>query len=333
MKGLIVGDWEWDIYEKALADGFKRSGVEVDSFETKDYFRSNLSHFQKRLKTGPIISKINKDLIKKVHFNKFDFIFFQRPLIIKAKTINELKLVSKVICYHNDNPFHQKKKYLKNRLFYKILPYCDLTYVYRSSNITDAKRYGAKNIKVLMPYYVDGLHNKQDQIKKDIDVIFIGHYENDGRAEICEYLLENKINLVIIGPFWKAAKKYPNISQLDIKWSVEGHKYSLTLKRSKIALVFLSSNNKDVYTRRCFEIPATGTFMLAPETNELKELYIPEKECGFYNSKEELLTKIQYYLKNDKQREVIANAGYKRVIESGSNISRVKQILEDIRQL
>ena len=73
-----------------------------------------------------------------------------------------------------------------------------------------------------------------------------------------------------------------------------------------------------------------------PEFNndDLAELFKEGSEAEYFRSKQELLEKINYYLKNTKKREKIAVAGYKRLIKDGHEVTdRVKEVLENIRSL
>ena len=336
MNGLIVGDWEWDFYEKALAEGFTENGCRIDSFKV-DVKKNNLINiFQSKIKSGPLINEINKDLIKKILSGRYDFIFFYRPHHFKKSTLLKVKkeLKKKILCFHNDNPFHQKYQYFKYKRYFEILPLCDLVYVYRPSNLKDAQEFGAKNVKVLMPYYIKGFHDKKLNADKINDVIFIGHYEDDGRADMLEYLIQNNIELRIIGWNWTNLKNYEGLKRLKIKQRALGIEYIKEIKSAKIALVFLSALNKDVYTRRNFEIPAIGTFMLSQETDTLKKIFIKGTECDYFCTKEELLEKIKYYLINNTKREKIALNGKNKCRNYGfDNVSAAGKIINDIRSI
>ena len=47
-----------------------------------------------------------------------------------------------------------------------------------------------------------------------------------------------------------------------------------------------------------------------------------------YNSLDELVEKIKYYLKNDREREKIALAGQKRTLKDHTFFERAKKLLE-----
>ena len=89
--------------------------------------------------------------------------------------------------------------------------------------------------------------------------------------------------------------------------------------------------NNDKYTRRCFEIPACGTMMLAQKTNELKSLYKEGTEAAFFSGKEDLLDKIIFYLQENRYN-IIGEKGKIRAIKSGYDVnSRVKEFIDILK--
>jgi len=333
IRGIIAGDWKWEIYEKALSEGFAHFGVEVHPFNTSSYFTSRpTDRLQHKTRCGPLIRKISADLMTITGFLKPDFIFFQRPVLFPGNLIKKIKLINnstKVLVFHNDNPFIHNLKYLRYRNYFSMLPLADIVYVYRPANIDQAKQYNAKSVNLLLPYYYSGLHDISGTTPKKTDVIFIGHFEDDGRDMVLNHLINNNIELKIIGTGWEKSlieKKYIYPPQY-------GGKYVNLIKQSKIAIAFYSKLNRDVYTRRCFEIPAAGTFLLTEESIELEKILAKDIDCSYFNTKEDLLKKIQYYLKNEIKRKEIAKNGNAKIIHYHSNINRAEQILNDLAML
>lgn len=329
---LLVGRWQLEIYEEALSDGFRACGCEVVPVAWKDYIRPSnyYNYVQSKLLWGPDVLRLNKGLIKQCQEFQPDIIVLHKNLFIWQGTLERIKSQSKTILvsYNNDNPFAWGKWSLW-RHYLKSIRSCHINLFYRPSNVEHAKKVGIANPKLFLSYYVEGLHRPREAVPEQLchDVVFVGHYERDNRADILEYLLANGISVRVYGTNWNRLSAFSPIRKQDIR-RLGGKEYAEAISGSKIAIVFLSQLNKDVYTRRCFEIPACGTLMMVPDNAFLRNLFEEDVEAVFYTNKKNLLRKIQYYLQHHSERKNIALAGRNRVLrDRHDNISRARQIL------
>ncbi len=128
-----------------------------------------------------------------------------------------------------------------------------------------------------------------------------------------DYLAKNGIKINIFGSGWNK-KEFQNSHKNMIinKFDLVREDYSNAISCSKISLCFLRKANRDLHTSRSIEIPACSGFMVAERTDEHKSLFKEDKEVVYFNTKEELLEKVRYYLKNEEARKKIAKAGYER---------------------
>jgi spore maturation protein CgeB len=165
------------------------------------------------------------------------------------------------------------------------------------------------------------------------DVVFAGHCENDMRCECIAKLALDNIRVRIYGVerYWKhnlPRDIYAKVKPIPL---VFGEDYRKAICGSKIALSFFSKWNQDQYTRRVFEIPACGVFLLSERTPIMQGLFTEGVEAEFFSSAGECIEKVRFYLKNDAARRKIAEAGYSKVTTAGHDIySRMKQWLTDV---
>jgi spore maturation protein CgeB len=350
IKVLIVADWYGEIYAQAFYDSFKSLNYETYRFPWKEYFH----HYQyastyatdgNRLKAlyyrlqnnfliGPTIRKINCDLLKKCEHIRPDLTFIYRGTHIYPDTIKKIKsLGCKVFGYNNDDPFSNNYRLIYFRLwslYRRSIPHYDWIFSYRQANIKDYKAMGYHNVSLLRSYYIKEKNSPIPNATKKYDVIFIGHFEDDTRDETVKYLLDNGINIKLFGTLWDKSKFYDYFRGKigEIK-PLYGDDYNHAINQAKIALVFLSKLNNDTYTRRCFEIPATKTMMLAEYSEDQAEnLFKEGKEAEYFRNKEDLLKKVTFYLNNEEKIVNIGNAGFKRLQENSHEVSdKVKEIL------
>jgi hypothetical protein len=132
---------------------------------------------------------------------------------------------------------------------------------------------------------------------------------------------------------WRSALPRDVYQTLQPIFHVRGSDYRRALCASKIAACFFSKWNRDQYTARSWEIPACGVFLLSERTPAMQEFYCEGKEAEFFESPEEFMDKVEFYLQNEGARKKIAAAGYARVIASGNDIySRMRQWLADVTE-
>ncbi len=346
LKILIVGDWHSELHEEAVFNAFKVLGHEVLKFAWHDYFKSSnqIAAFNKKIQNrfivGPAVRRLNRDLIKTTTEFSPDMIFVYRGTHITEGTLRRIKqqhLDVTLVGYNNDDPFAKGHKYSLWRHFLKSVPAYDLMLAYRHHNLEDFLRIGAKRVELLRSWYFPERNHSvtlsaEERIKYECDVVFVGHYEDDFRTHYLEELVRQGINVKLFGPGYDwdpVLVKSPELRHLVPVRLVWGEDYNKALCGAKMALCFLSKLNRDTYTRRCFEIPATETLMISEYTNDLANLYKEGVEADFFRSKDELVDKVRLYLGNDQLRQTVAANGYRRVIESGhSVVDRMKQVLE-----
>ena len=350
MKILVVADWHGDIYAQAFYDGFEKLGEDVFKFSWKEYFHhyqysnrytidgNKLKSFyyrsQNKFLIGPVLWKINKDLIQQCEEIKPDLVFVYRGTHIYPSTIKTIKekFACKVFGYNNDDPFSDEYANYVWRYYKKSIPYYDHIFSYRWKNIHDYKAIGYESVSLLRSYYLKDKNFHIENLPIDkykCDVMFIGHFENDGRDEALKLLIENGVDIKIYGTEWENSQYYNFFIEKLGKIEPLYDDYNLALNSAKIALVFLSKLNNDTYTRRCFEIPATKTMMMAEYTDDLNSIFEEGREAEYFKNKEELLKKIQYYLSREDKLNTIGENGYKRLVNDGHEVvDRCQQILK-----
>lgn len=333
---MIIGSWRWGIYEEALARGFSSLGTKVFKFscncdETSFNIQQPFKHWRK-------IKTINNNLLSACVENRPDMLFFYRGTFILPSSIKQLKrlLPRTIICfYHNDNPYVSLKNLLKYFFFLHSLKFADITYVYRPSNLIDCLKFKAANPKLLMSHYRTDYHwwnGTFDLSQKAYDVIFAGHYENDGRVEYVKSIFNAGIDLHIFDKSWGKIFERYNWPQTNCHDRLSKAMYRETINQAKIAIVFLSGKNQDVYTRRCFEIPACGTAMLLPDNQFLRNIFVKDISAAYYNDTQSIIGSIRTLLSSQKKLESITRNAY-LVVQDHNEVARAKQITDDYNQL
>lgn len=312
-------------------------GYEVTGLDTRPtLFKMVLLKIFRRL-YGPLdLSKTNERILKSVKEFSPDIIWIDKGLTIDAKTIARVKDVSPrtlVVSYSPDdmlNPDNQSRQYLG------ALPLYDLHITTKSYNVSELKALGAKKVFFIGNGFCPDIHRPvvvTDEEKKYFggQVGFIGTYE-EARAESIAFLAKNGVPVKIWGEWPSGWAREKGINNIEIMGrEVLADEYAKAICSFDINLSFLRKANRDLQTTRSIEIPACGGFMIAERTDEHRSLFREGVEAEFFDSNEELLEKVKYYLTHGEERKQIAKAGYERCIKEGySNQERLKTIFNYI---
>lgn len=338
MKVLIVGDFEFEIYEESFFNCFKSLGHTVEKFNLKINKSGCLTKLifnaSNKYAFGFITNRLNKRLLITINIFNPDLVFIYRGRQIYDSTYRKIKSTNnkiKVFYYNNDDFLSLNYPFYFWRHVKKSLIYFDHIFCYREKNISDLYNLKFTNTSILRSYYINKynyIFNANFHIRQN-DVVFVGHFEEDGRDIYLKKIIESGVHLKLYGTGWNKSRFYNYfVKELGEIKRLNLVEYNNVLNNSKIALVFLSKRNTDSYTRRCFEIPAAGCVMLSEETLTLKSLYLENKEILFFNSIQDAVSKIKYYLNNIDILESIAISGLKRLKnDKHEALDRINEII------
>ena len=101
----------------------------------------------------------------------------------------------------------------------------------------------------------------------------------------------------------------------------------LVFKQSKINLNISLRSIKSGIPQRAFDIMGSGGFLLSNYQNDFLDYFTPGEDFDFYESKSDLLNKIDYYLANEAERLQIARNGHDKIAAAHTYRHRVREIL------
>jgi len=167
-----------------------------------------------------------------------------------------------------------------------------------------------------LPGFCDPEIHKKYNLPKIYDIVFIGNLNLEG---INAQLYSKRIELLKL-----LGEKF----NLKVFSGIYGQEMARIYSQSKI--VFNKSRRDDL-NFRIFEAMACGSLLITdrprPEVG-LEEFFQDGKHLILYNNEKDLIEKVDYYLKHEKEREEIALAGYKEVLEKHTIEHRTTQMLK-----
>jgi hypothetical protein len=344
MRVLIIGEWRYEIYEEGFSVALKALNYEVLKFSTSNFFKGFFGKIQ-LIVPFPFLSLIYMNICLYFYIlkEKPDLIFLWRPTHILP--IVFINFAGIIVTYNNDDPFgpdsHNLAPWHHKFLWFwykKLIKISNFNFFYRKINCIESYKYGSKVSLLLMPSFLPWrdkpiVLSSIDKMKFECDIVFIGHCEPDGRIDILNRIIDCKYNLKIWGNAsqWIKCAGFKNLKYKYPILPANNENYVKALSGSKIALCFLSKLNRDTYTRRCFEIPATGRLLLAERTDDLMMLFKDNEEACFFSNTDELIFKINWLLNNQSVLESISKSGLERVTRDGHDVfNRVLEFTKKI---
>jgi spore maturation protein CgeB len=126
---------------------------------------------------------------------------------------------------------------------------------------------------------------------------------------------------------------YPSLINCAENRFLTGIEKNIIFNASKISLNIHHIGEIDSLNVRSFEICGASGFQIMDYRETANNFYVIGKEIVTYNSLEELVKKINYYLKNSEERRKIALAGYKRAVKDHKLSSRLRILLNNVNKL
>jgi hypothetical protein len=351
LRVLLVGEWHSDIHEEAWRIGLQARGHEVRGIAWHGRFSggSPLAHFvgrvQNKLGAGPAVWRLNAQIVREARRFGPDAVILYRPTLILPLTLRALRRLASptvIATYNNDDPFGTRAPWLLWRHYRPLVQLADVNMVYRRKNVRELEELGAPNVALVRSHYIPERHRPvavpaAERARLSADVVFIGHYEPDGRADYLRAVAESGVDFKLFGPDWDRAPSEPWLARFRPIVPLRGEQYVQSLSAARIALSLFSQLNSDTYTRRVFEITAVGAMLISQRTDDMLEMFREGQEAEYFSSPPELVDKVRFYLANEAARARIANAGRHRVAAAGhdiySRMGEVERLLVRARQL
>jgi spore maturation protein CgeB len=286
-----------------------------------------------RLYAGPMVSKINQALWREAQNLKgIHLIWVDKGVWIYPETVQRLKEATgaRALHYTPDSQIMIQR----SRHFMASIPLYDLLVTTKEWEVDAYKSAGAKRVFLTYQGYDSRFYprtvQEPERSQYDSDVCFIGHRQPH-YAQRLKALSTIGVKLRIWGDAWPAyANSHPWAKGL-VSPGLWGESYPVALACAKIGLGLLSKYIPETSTTRTFEIPATGTFLLAERTELHQQLFEEGKEAEFFSSDDEMIDKVKFYLAHDEARRRIAAAGRTRCERSGyASVNLLSQILKEV---
>ncbi|MDO8460077.1 MAG: glycosyltransferase [Nanoarchaeota archaeon] len=266
--------------------------------------------------------EMNESFLKVIKKERPDYIFlwliYDEFYIDTLLRIREVSPLSKVINFFGDDDtlFYNYSRY--------YAPLFDASLIFQRNFFPEYKKEGITSVFITMGVDLESYGDLK--IEKKYDVSFIGTPKSD-RYEMIKYLINNGINVKVFGFGWEV---YPDLAKY-YGGKLSNEDFVRVINQSKINICLTKNyQDKPHYKGRIIEISACKSFALNEYFDGYSKIYKESKEIVMFKDKEDLLNKVKYYLRNEKEREKIAEMAYKETL---SNLSLEVQFINLFKKL
>ncbi len=329
-------------------------------FGTSDFYSYNLAKLG--FKTEDLI--INDRFLQSTWAKENDVIIKDTALISKLQNcsyinrfigrpqwIEEITL-KQIENYNPDIVYIQDLGVLKPEILKKVKKYCKLLVGQIASPLPSNEHLKCFDLIITsFPHFVDkfkkmGISSEYQKLafesrvldkiekqKRIYDVTFIGSftpYHSEGTRileEVCRHIPVHiwGQGLKYLSPFSPLRKNYHGEA-----WGLDMYKI---LAQSKIVINrHIDVSGDYANNMRLYETTGMGAMLITDHKKNLNDLFKVSKEVVEYKNSKDLIDKINYYLKNDKEREIIARAGQNRTLKDHTYEVRMKELSDILKK-
>lgn len=261
------------------------------SFKKLNHKISGYNYREKAKKIGN--QERDTDLIRVIQDGDFDLVIYSKCNVISEKTFFEINKIVKTCLWFMD-PLVTYDQEMRNKT--KLVDYfcCD-----KENVLEEALKINPKSFHIC-----EGFDHTVDfprDVLKQYDVSFIGNIYGDRQKLITN--INHKVELIS---------------------NAYGPNHSIEVSKTKINLNFCTSAGA---SDRVYKILAAGGFLLSNDWKNRENYLTNGKDCVIFYDMEDLNNKIDYYLKNEEERNKIAQQGLKSV-QKFNRINWARRITE-----
>lgn len=317
---------------------FAKLSLETELFfDDKIYeesFKTLKNRYSHRLFWKFFSIPVRKHFLNVIESSKPDIILifkgaYYHPFFLKKIKKNWPKIP--LFCYAPDNLFVRHHS-VSNNWIRSAIPCYDAYFIWGKFLLAKLLAAGAKRAEYVPFGYDPDIHYpvKVTEAEKKLfgsDITFVGSWDKN-REEWLNYVAD--YNLKIWGGGWNRANK-----KLRDKWQGRvaiGEELAKVCASSKIILDVLRPYMLPAHTMKIFEIPGCGGFLLSSKGKEFDDFFKEGEEIVTFSNPEEMLKKLDFFLKQDDLRKKIVEAAQKKVQNYGY-INQARKIIAVYKEI
>lgn len=305
---------------QGLADAFERLGWDVIIFPYRTIYNQDLVLRLSRHRVSySAVRRLHRGFFKKCIELKPDVVFLQKAEMFSPQWLAGIKLMNDpplIVFYNSDDPqlFSDLGRFM-GEVSDVVLTSSEMCVpMYRDIGIMYAQYMPFWAIpEILIPF--------KGEVPECFlsDIAFVGSYYPERGIlldSLVDALLDRNINLKVWGRGWEEAPKRvreafwtgKNITKdTDLRYVFHGCKIALNMHHTWMKYGGMKAN------LRTYEALASGAFVLSDRSLGIEDLFKVGEQLVCYDSPDDLIAKVEYFLEHPAERQKIAARGYAAV--------------------
>lgn len=362
MKILFIGGLEPGQTSRMRMKELAALGHDVRTVEAFSIW-NGMNPLSRRLQqwrcAGSVVDSLNDHVIASVRGFRPDLVWAEKQEYLRAETVHLLKRNGARLLHYTPDPYFALR-WKRTALMDEAIGHFDYLVTSKAYELDDYRKLAPRVIYVPLGFSEEAHRpvlpaTRAAFSRYSSDVSFLGGWEPRRETLLDSIAQRQNIRLKIWGYGWDhladgrltprrffamrrnsggarfSVRRNPVLAAAVQGSEVYGDEYAWAISAARISVGFLRKICPDQHTTRTFEIPACGSMLLADRTPEHQALFEEGREAEFFDSREELLEKLEFYLSNEEARARVAAGGYARCFRDGySYRARVTSIMREV---
>lgn len=337
---LIIGAFGPGALENYYLHGLLQCGVRVATYDIATNYYSIISSsvFNKvgnKVAPDYLLKPLNEKLQQYLQNKKFEVILVFKGMQLFPETIQYLKRHTKILTNYNpDHPFHFFSSGSGNKNVLNSIKYYDIYFSYATQITSQLKeKFGVLAYTIPFGYHTINAVTFRETPEFKGRILFIGSYDK-GRALFLNKIVHEYLD--IYGDMkWQTRNwLYPSLRKAFRQKALFENEYKVAISEASGVINLLREQNlkEQSHNMRTFEVPGYGGVLISQRTDEQTLFFEEDKEAIYFDTVEELQSKIEFLMKNQDKVKQIKSAAYQRCIKSGYSYNdRSAQLIQILK--
>lgn len=254
-----------------------------------------------------------------------DLILIVRGIRFREDVLAEIRKRAVIFGWWIEREERMEEAFREARLY-------DHYFFMNSRCVDEARARGLSNVS-LLHHAVDPTVFYPTGTGKRYDWCFVGNW-SPKRQRLVEIALGVSENGIVYGRKWRSKNLLNFRLRRLVKGEyIEGPALARVYSESRIGLNitnwgFGEGQDRSGMNMRVLEIPACKTALLTDGSRDLQNMVTPNRHVIVYDNPEQFAQRLEYYLRNDTEREMIAREGFAHVSTRHTYDHVVGQVLK-----